>query len=642
MNHPAGSIPDSDPDLDPETAMDPDHDSPVREEPATVPVTIAPSSAPTPSPEAPPRPGLVATILAIVSKIPFPSLGSERHEMILDPVPVPGSSPGTDPAPPPSRPTPPTPRARRIPILSAFLDMRRETRVGVAALLSFVVLVGSLVVKKGWIGGKTPTVLAMPSREGDPDTTSTEKTEPKLETPATSQEPKKEAEPAPVVPPEVKPSPKVEPPGGDPAVLPPPLGEKTDHAPLGQTPTATPPALPMPSPMGEGSTPGQGDPPPAVPVTLPEVKPEATPSPLPGPDPIGMPEIPSPTHSPATAPNSKPKEPEVKPEPAKEASAPVDLPPMNPPVATRPAAPVLPVAPPVETTPAPQVQAPPAQPVETPMPTPTIEPVPAEKPPTLESVPAGNGGIESATTRASIAGMAGLAGGWVSIPSGGRRIIGAVPIVSTPAEATVDTPRIADGPKFTDDLTTVDQVEPVVHVVQSGENFFTIARDYYGSGRFYKALHAANKKQVPDIRLLYIGTVLRIPPPEALDRSLIDPTTRSIADDARTAPVSRTSSHNKRPELAGINNEDVDLAMPSRRRPAPADPEAAPPIRRPTYKVKDGETLRSIARDTLNDASRYKEIFSLNREALETLNAPLQTGTTLTLPADATSGRRTR
>ena len=64
------------------------------------------------------------------------------------------------------------------------------------------------------------------------------------------------------------------------------------------------------------------------------------------------------------------------------------------------------------------------------------------------------------------------------------------------------------------------------------------------------------------------------------------------------------------------------------------DPEAVEAPRRPTYKVKAHETLRSIARDTLGDPHRYREILELNRDAIDDPNR-LAAGTSLTLPEDA-------
>ena len=66
-------------------------------------------------------------------------------------------------------------------------------------------------------------------------------------------------------------------------------------------------------------------------------------------------------------------------------------------------------------------------------------------------------------------------------------------------------------------------VGSVPYVVKSGENFFTIAKDCYGSGRFYPALWKANSDQVPCGKKLRVGQTIRIPLPEALDRSQILP-----------------------------------------------------------------------------------------------------------------------
>ena len=67
------------------------------------------------------------------------------------------------------------------------------------------------------------------------------------------------------------------------------------------------------------------------------------------------------------------------------------------------------------------------------------------------------------------------------------------------------------------------KLETVLHKVEQNENFWTISRMYYNSGRYYRALWKANVDKVPEITRLYINTVIRIPPPEDLDPSFIDP-----------------------------------------------------------------------------------------------------------------------
>jgi hypothetical protein len=69
-------------------------------------------------------------------------------------------------------------------------------------------------------------------------------------------------------------------------------------------------------------------------------------------------------------------------------------------------------------------------------------------------------------------------------------------------------------------------LEPVSHVVRRGENFWTISRHYYGSGRYYRALWRANVDTVPKVDELYVGSTILVPPPEHLDREFIDPPAR--------------------------------------------------------------------------------------------------------------------
>jgi hypothetical protein len=70
-----------------------------------------------------------------------------------------------------------------------------------------------------------------------------------------------------------------------------------------------------------------------------------------------------------------------------------------------------------------------------------------------------------------------------------------------------------------------------------------------------------------------------------------------------------------------------------------AEPETSPPARRPRYKVRKYETLRSIARDTLNDSRRADEILELNAGLIDD-PAHLVVGQEIELPEDARLGSR--
>jgi nucleoid-associated protein YgaU len=230
----------------------------------------------------------------------------------------------------------------------------------------------------------------------------------------------------------------------------------------------------------------------------------------------------------------------------------------------------------------------------------------------------------------------------------------------------------------------------VPHVVESGENFWTISRLYYSSGRYYRALWKANAEKVPDIRGLHVGDVILIPPVEDLDPAAIEPPRTSPApgrvdSGTRTeiagspspkvprresVPTARTTRSSTLASSGAIpvrrsNRSDTVLDLPvsetvsgrdrGPRRdgtgPAVDEPEedgpeirASAPSRspvprgRPVYKVRPYDTLRSIARATLGDARRAGEILELNRDVIGD-QTHLATGQILELPDEADTPR---
>jgi nucleoid-associated protein YgaU len=89
------------------------------------------------------------------------------------------------------------------------------------------------------------------------------------------------------------------------------------------------------------------------------------------------------------------------------------------------------------------------------------------------------------------------------------------------------------------------RVESVPHVVEPNENFWTISRLYYSSGRYYRALWKANAEKYPDIEKLTVGDVIMVPPVEDLDPAQIDPP-RSRAPVALRQAAPRVGGRNSR------------------------------------------------------------------------------------------------
>jgi nucleoid-associated protein YgaU len=225
------------------------------------------------------------------------------------------------------------------------------------------------------------------------------------------------------------------------------------------------------------------------------------------------------------------------------------------------------------------------------------------------------------------------------------------------------------------------KLETVLHRVEGRENFWDISRMYYSSGRYYKALWKANEDKVPEIAKLHQGTVIRIPPPEELDPAYIDPPGKrqgqsrtdgeilarhdSAADDStsmRSAPAATNRRTGNASEdgvpIRRSSRSDVELNLPvsdaateqasgsgrSSRESSRSDADAEPGIRnrnavaRPIYKVRQYDTLRTIARDTLDDPRRANEILDLNRDIIAD-PAHLIVGQILELPEDARPAR---
>jgi nucleoid-associated protein YgaU len=232
------------------------------------------------------------------------------------------------------------------------------------------------------------------------------------------------------------------------------------------------------------------------------------------------------------------------------------------------------------------------------------------------------------------------------------------------------------------------RVEAVPHIVERDENFWTISRLYYSSGRYYRALWKANAQKYPNIQTLHVKDVIMIPPVEDLDPAYIDPPSsrtalagidktgrsrraesstespsppvgrRESLQTARTTRASTSASTNTIPAVRS-NRTDAVLNLPIGEIALPRDrgdrtdekaiddgseyrvtarPRISAPINRPIYKVHRYDTLRSIARDTLGDPRRASEILALNRDIIDD-PAHLISGQLLELPEDADTRR---
>ena len=150
------------------------------------------------------------------------------------------------------------------------------------------------------------------------------------------------------------------------------------------------------------------------------------------------------------------------------------------------------------------------------------------------------------------------------------------------------------------------QPQARIHVVDVGENFWTISRKYYKTGRFNQALNAYNSARIPDARKMRPKMKVMIPSIETLQAKYPKLCPR--------VPGTATSVGQGRPGF--FVDRDGN----------------------PAYRAGASDTLGSVAQQHLGRASRWIQIYKLNQDRVKNPDK-LPIGTVLRLPADASNVR---
>ena len=168
------------------------------------------------------------------------------------------------------------------------------------------------------------------------------------------------------------------------------------------------------------------------------------------------------------------------------------------------------------------------------------------------------------------------------------------------------------------------------HSVQPGENYWTIAEKFYGTGTYYQALAEYNRSRIPPEQLR-VGDQLLIPSREELERAyphLCRPTT-SPRTDSSSMPSGNISGGQPSANGPLSGRENPLSSGVSDRKPLQAgNPLPAPRV----YVVQEGDTLYEIARYLLGKPTRWVEIYELNKEVLGEEIEHLRPGTRLAIP----------
>lgn len=159
-----------------------------------------------------------------------------------------------------------------------------------------------------------------------------------------------------------------------------------------------------------------------------------------------------------------------------------------------------------------------------------------------------------------------------------------------------------------------------IYTIQENDSYWSISKQTYGTARYFQALARYNQRRIPDPQRMRVGMQVLLPNREKLEALYPDLFPKQSA----------------RPVVAA---SDKAPGYISSRFPTTSDAPAAAglfhtPDGRPMYRVGTRETLGDIARRHLGRASRWIQIFELNRGCLQNPH-DLQVGTVLRLPPDA-------
>ncbi len=180
------------------------------------------------------------------------------------------------------------------------------------------------------------------------------------------------------------------------------------------------------------------------------------------------------------------------------------------------------------------------------------------------------------------------------------------------------------GAKLTDvDKRASSPTKPVTHKISDGDTLHTIAQRFLGDADRYREIFEANRDQLSNPEVLPIGTELRIPLGDTHSSEMGAPQVVGLHVSMRVDGALPGEA-----ELSGIDRKTSPMVeIPPgtlRAVPRPEQP-------RRTYRVREGDTLVSIARRLYGDGRRYRDIFEANRDQLASPNA-LSVGVLLQLP----------
>lgn len=201
------------------------------------------------------------------------------------------------------------------------------------------------------------------------------------------------------------------------------------------------------------------------------------------------------------------------------------------------------------------------------------------------------------------------------------------------------------------------------HTVASGENLYLIAKRYYGDGELWRLIRDANPRLVQDNGTIMLSSRLLIPSKQQVQQHRNDATLSRPAVSVQrqiTVESGDTLSELAKKHLGSAGDWDELLAANSDKITRPEELRVGMTLRLPakaidpaigqqpqttqanprtnqtttnpkTYTVESGDTLSSIAAQTMGSANKWHKLYEHNKSAIKDPDS-LTVGTTIKIP----------
>jgi LysM repeat protein len=174
------------------------------------------------------------------------------------------------------------------------------------------------------------------------------------------------------------------------------------------------------------------------------------------------------------------------------------------------------------------------------------------------------------------------------------------------------------------------------YTVQAGDSYWNISKKVYGTAKYFQVLADHNRGTIADPQKIKAGAVVQTPPASVLQGRLKTVRRATPAGLAGRIESSGRADHAGSAGSIGSASSSAASSVVSRRPASRAEPTGIWFNQQgyPMFRIGETDTLTSIASDHLGRASRWQQVFNMNRDQLQSPDK-LQIGMHLKLPADA-------